>query len=120
MPNKKNLKSFADMNPETARAIQSEGGKASGEKRREKKRARELAEMLLDTKVRDEKYDEVLKEFKIKSDDKTYLALMLARIMQKIIATGDITVLERFLVLAGQNPSEQNDNTDTVRIIDDI
>jgi hypothetical protein len=113
-----NLISLGDR--EDAKAIQSKGGKASVESRRKKKQAREMAQMLLDMKLKDDRYDGVLEEFKIKKGDKNYTLLMLAKAMQKIIATGDVAALEKFLAIAGQSPTDEPQTDEVVRIIDDI
>lgn len=53
MANEKNLVSFKDMTPSQQRKIQSAGGKASQKKRRERKKMREQAEMLLSLPFQD-------------------------------------------------------------------
>ena len=52
-PQDKNLVSFADMSPEQAREIQSAGGKASQEKRRQRKAMAELLETYSGLPIRD-------------------------------------------------------------------
>lgn len=53
MANEQNLRPLNERTKSEQRAIQSKGGKASGEARRERKRMQELARMILDEEIED-------------------------------------------------------------------
>ena len=99
-----NLIPFTERTEEEQREIAKQGGKASGEARRKKKKLREELEIIL--------------EMADSSDKTTQEKICLALI--KKASEGDTKAFEIIRDTIGQKPVENYNVTETPRILDDI
>ena len=106
-PQDKNLVSFADMSPEQAREIQSAGGKASQEKRRQRKAMAELLETYSGLPIRDGRVRNRLTKLGIDPDDLTQKMLVADGIM-KAAQGGNTYAIQLFLDLLGEGEGKKD------------
>lgn len=104
-PQDKNLVNFADMPPEEARKIQSAGGKASQEKRRQRKAMAELLETYSGLPIRDGRVRKRLTNLGIDPEDLTQKMLVADGIM-KAAQGGNTYAIQLFLDLLGEGESK--------------
>lgn len=86
----KNLIPFQDMDPETRRKICSNGGKASGKARRDKRKLKDLLELAMSQKVTNQK-----------GESETKKAVAMIRLADKCIS-GDLKAIELAAKLLGE------------------
>lgn len=116
MNGQENLIPFQELTEEEHRAIARKGGKASVEARRKKKAMREVAEMVLGSKISDsdEKIRQQLKEKGVSDDDMTYqTAVVFATLGQAL--KGNVKAVTELRDMAGEKVQEIKVNT----VIDD-
>lgn len=87
----KNLIPFQDMDPETRRKICSNGGKASGKARRDKRKLKDLLELAMSAKVTNSK-----------GDSETKKAVAMIKLADKCIS-GDLKAIELAAKLLGES-----------------
>ena len=102
MANTQNLKPFtSDQNREEAVANGKKGGVASGEARRRKKTIRELAAIMGDTAIQDDKSKAVLAKMGVDAENMSYNASIVAVIIQHAIK-GNTKSIDQWLELLGE------------------
>lgn len=90
--------------PEEERAIRSKGGKASAEARKRKKNMMQIAQIIADSPIKNEKNIDTLKSLGLKKTDATHNAAVVAGIYKKAVA-GNIQAVEKWQELT--NVAEQ-------------
>ena len=109
MANEENLVPFtSDQDREEAAKNGKKGGVASGKVRREKKRMKELCNLVLNNKIQDEKTIEGLKQRfpEMNTDDVTFELLLILKQYEKA-KDGDAKAFELLRDTSGQKPIEQ-------------
>lgn len=112
MNGQENLIPFQELTEEEHRSIARKGGKASVEARRKKKAMREVAEMVLGSKIsdNDEKIRQQLKEKGISEEDMTYqTAVVFATLGQAL--KGNVKAVKELREMAGEAVQEIKINT---------
>lgn len=116
MNGQENLIPFQELTEEEHRAIARKGGKASVEARRKKKAMREVAEMVLGSKIapKDEDIIKLLKDSGVSDEDMTYqTAVVFATLSQAL--KGNVKAVTELRDMAGEKIQEIKVNT----VIDD-
>ena len=113
MANDKNLKPVRTKSE--ARERGKNGGIASGKKRREQKTFREIAKVVLATKITDEEIVAVAEQFGIKKPDVKTIAFLG---MVKAAAGGSHNAFDRLMELTGEK--EKNENADVLARLDAV
>lgn len=103
--NDENLVPNEERTPEERRENARKAGVASGEARRAKKTARQVAEML-DSLAVTGKNKEVLDQLGIPDDDKTQQTVRLLALHKKAI-TGDVRAIRLWLEITGEAPTQK-------------
>ena len=123
MAGKDNLKPFRTV--EEARINGTKGGIASGEARKKKKQLKELAEVILDNKIKNEAVIEDMKNKfpELNVDDITYGLMLLLKQYEKA-KDGDAKAFELLRDTSGQRPVEKQevtnlDNNGYLRVVID-
>lgn len=106
MANEQNLVSLADRTTEEKREIGIKGGKASGKVRREKKKMREQAELLLSLPLKDKKTKEHLKKLGINVSEMNNQMAIIIAMWQKALK-GDVSAASWLRDLLGEKPIEK-------------
>lgn len=101
----KNLIPFNELPPEKQKELRAKGGRATGAKKREKKKLREMLEVFLEKKTQDENGNTIT----------TGEAVTLALI--KKCLKGDVKAFEVLRDTIGQKPIEEVKNTQTVQVV---
>ena len=99
--NEQNLIPMDQRSPSEQREMQRNGGIASGEARRRKKRGRELVRYLLELREKDPRITKMLEERGIDPDDITIELAMHMRQMEKAEKTGDTKAYTAVMKAAG-------------------
>lgn len=113
MANEKNLKPVRTKSE--ARERGKNGGIASGKKRREQKTYREIAKIVLSSKVENEEAKAIAKQFGIDEPDAKTLTLLG---MVRAAAGGSHNAFDRLMELTGEK--EQNNNADVLAKLDSV
>lgn len=111
---KENLGDFRDLTAEEQRAIASKGGKASVAARREKKKLKELVELMGEKKA-DPMLQERMKDMGISKEDLTNNMACVVGLFQKAMA-GDVQAFNAIRDIRGEKPvdkTELNGSLDT-------
>lgn len=110
MAGKDNLKPFRTV--EEARINGTKGGIASGEARKKKKQLKELAEVILDNKIKNEAVIEDMKDKfpELNVEDITYGLMLLLKQYEKA-KDGDAKAFELLRDTSGQRPVEKQEVT---------
>lgn len=123
MAGKDNLKPFRTV--EEARINGTKGGIASGEARKKKKQLKELAEVILDNKIKNEAVIEDMKDKfpELNVEDVTYGLMLLLKQYEKA-KDGDAKAFELLRDTSGQRPVEKQevtnlDNNGYLRVVID-
>ena len=123
MAGKDNLKPFRTV--EEARINGTKGGIASGEARKKKKQLKELAEVILDNKIKNEAVIEDMKDKfpELNVEDITYGLMLLLKQYEKA-KDGDAKAFELLRDTSGQRPVEKQevtnlDNNGYLRVVID-
>lgn len=123
MAGKDNLKPFRTV--EEARINGTKGGIASGEARKKKKQLKELAEVILDNKIKNEAVIEDMKNKfpELNVEDITYGLMLLLKQYEKA-KDGDAKAFELLRDTSGQRPVEKQevtnlDNNGYLRVVID-
>ena len=123
MAGKDNLKPFRTV--EEARINGTKGGIASGEARKKKKQLKELAEVILDNKIKNEAVIEDMKDKfpELNVEDITYGLMLLLKQYEKA-KDGDAKAFELLRDTSGQRPVEKQevtnlDNNGYIRVVID-
>ena len=111
--NEKNLKPVRTKSE--ARERGKNGGIASGKKRREQKTYREIAKIVLSSKVENEEAKAIAKQFGIDEPDAKTLTLLG---MVRAAAGGSHNAFDRLMELTGEK--EQNNNADVLAKLDSV
>ena len=109
MANDENLKTFT---PKEARENGRKGGFASGEARKKKKQLKELAEVILDNKIKNEAVIEDMKDKfpELNVEDITYGLMLLLKQYERA-KDGDPKAFELLRDTSGQRPVEKQEVT---------
>lgn len=113
MANEENLVPFtSDQDREEAKKNGKKGGVASGKVRREKKRMKELCDLVLNNKIQDEKTIEGLKQRfpEMNTDDVTFELMLILKQYEKA-KDGDAKAFELLRDTSGQKPIEKQEIT---------
>lgn len=113
-PNLDNLKHFKK--GEDAKEKGRNGGKKSGVVKRERKQARECMEMILSSKVTNEKLKQTLKSMGFEDKDQQNIALLMVSLFQKGVKSGDAATIRSILEIAGELNQEQETQAPTINI----
>lgn len=114
VPNEKNLKPLNERTKREQRKIQSDGGKASGEARRQRKTLRENMNLLLNLEVTGTKDFNKLSEMGIPLEEIDNAMLLTAALFQKA-KTGDVAAYREIRDLIGEGaPTENGDLMDLI------
>lgn len=105
---KDNLIPFNKMTVERQREIASLGGKRSQEVRKQKKTMRETLQMIMDLKVSNPHYQEVMKDYKIKSKDQTNQTALMMNLYERALNSKTLDELNEILEILGQKPTTQD------------
>ena len=106
-----NLKPFNTMSVERQREIQKKGGKASQEKRKQRKTAKELLETLLSTNMSEDMIADVLGGSQdLLGDDKTAYNVMLTKMLQ-VACAGDTKAFVALRDTVGDKPADKQEIT---------
>ena len=111
--NEKNLKPVRTKSE--ARERGKNGGIASGKKRREQKTYREIAKIVLSSKVENEEAKAIAKQFGIDEPDAKTLTLLG---MVRAAAGGSHNAFDRLMELTGEK--EQDSNADVIAKLDSV
>lgn len=107
----KNLIPFTERSEEEVKALNSKGGKKSGETRRKQKDMRAVAKAILEHNMTEEQIEEVLGSSKSLLDgDKSTMAVLTARMVQEA-AKGNYKAYETVRDTAGFKPKDQIETT---------
>lgn len=102
-----NLVSFADRSAEEVREIAARGGRKSGETRRKRKTAKEIARTILQTDLSAEQIEEVLDGAKdLIGDDASAYAVMIAKMVQEGLR-GNVQAFTAVRDTAGDKPTDK-------------
>lgn len=112
MANEQNLIPFGERTESEQRAIQSAGGKASGEARRERKKMREQAEMLLSLPLKEGILKNQLKALGIDEGDIDNQMAMVIAMWQKVLSgdKGSVQAFNSLRELVGEKQTDLNVN----------
>ena len=99
-----NLKPFNQLTEEEQRKIASNGGKASVKKRREKKAAKDLLEMLVSMKIQDPKIIAKFEKMGLKTKGMTNDMLLTYALFQQALK-GDVKAIKYADERLGRNPA---------------
>ena len=113
-PNLDNLKPVR--NTEEARKRGRAGGLKAAETKRQRKQARECMEMILSSKVTNEKVKQTLKSMGFKGKDQQNIALLMVSLFQKGVKSGDAATIRSILEIAGELNTEQETQAPTINI----
>ena len=110
----KNLVPVTERSKEEARAISAKGGKASGESRRQRKAAKEIAQAILSATMRDDQIDDVLDGAKsLLGEDKSAYAVLIAKMVQEGLS-GNVNAFTAVRDTAGDKPTDKQEVTAAV------
>lgn len=118
---KSNLIPLTERSPEEAREIRKKGAKALAVKIRQKKTWKELANIILSTKVKDKKKLDKLQEFNITKADANLDAILMSQVVQKAL-DGDLYSIQFLQDLTGNKESTKIDMSVTpvqIKVDDD-
>lgn len=111
MPNNPNF--AANLKPVTSSDEAKErgrnGGIKSGQARRARKQARECMEIILKSKVTEEKHIEILSRMDIKEKDRQNIMLLMASLFYKGVSTGDSNTVKAILEISGDLDNGQQE-----------
>ncbi len=111
MPNNPNF--AANLKPVTssdeAKELGRNGGIKSGQARRARKQARECMEIILKSKVTEEKHIEILSRMGIKEKDRQNIMLLMASLFYKGVSTGDSNTVKAILEISGDLDNGQQE-----------
>lgn len=108
MPNEKNLKPFNKRTASEQRRIASDGGKASGAARREKKKLKEYAELLLSLPVSDMRKFNSLSRMGIPIEEIDNKMLIIAG-LHKEASNGNVAAAKELRSIIGEDQPTDND-----------
>ena len=109
-----NLISFADRSTEEVREIAARGGRKSGETRRKRRTAKEIARTILQTDLSAEQVEEVLDGAKdLIGDDASAYAVMIAKMVQEGLR-GNVQAFTAVRDTAGDKPTDKQEVTAAV------
>ena len=106
---KENLGDFRDLTAEEQRKIASAGGKASVEKRRQRKTMREALEMLMYDVELDEPTKERLRAQGIDSDEHMNHQMVITRSLIAKAEAGDVQAYNAICSMIGEKPAEMKE-----------
>lgn len=115
MANEKNLISLKDRPQRERNEIAKKGAAATNKKKKEQKTFREIAKIVLSTKITDAGILAVAKQFGIEKPDVKTIALLG---MVKAAAGGSHNAFDRLMELTGEK--EQNNNADVIAKLDSV
>lgn len=92
------------------------GGKKSGEVRRERKKARECMEMILKLDTKSKKQKELMTGMGIKDEDQQNIMALMASMFARAVTTGDPNAIKSCLEIAGELETVQADEKPTINI----
>lgn len=101
-----NLTPFNQMPEEQAKAIRSKGGKASQEKRKQRKLMREQAELLLSLPLKDKAAKKKLREMGVDADNQDNQMLIVLQLWRRA-AAGDLEATKLLIELMGEKAATQ-------------
>lgn len=102
-----NLISFKERTTEEVREIARKGGIASGEARKEKKKMKDQAELLLSLAVKNPKLKKVMQELGLDEEEQTNQMAMIISVMNKAITKGDVQAFNTLQATIGEKPIEK-------------
>lgn len=109
-----NLVSFADRSTEEVREIAARGGRKSGETRRKRRTAKEIARTILQTDLSAEQVEEVLDGAKdLIGDDASAYSVMIAKMVQEGLR-GNVQAFTAVRDTAGDKPTDKQEVTAAV------
>lgn len=109
-----NLVSFADRSTEEVREIAARGGRKSGESRRKRRTAKEIARTILQTDLSAEQVEEVLDGARdLIGDDASAYAVMIAKMVQEGLR-GNVQAFTAVRDTAGDKPTDKQEVTAAV------
>lgn len=121
---KENLGDFRDLTAEEQRKIASAGGKASVEKRRQRKTMREALEMLMYDVELDEPTKERLRAQGIDSDEHMNHQMVITRSLIAKAEAGDVQAYNAICSMIGEKPAEKVDVSgdlfSKIRVVEDV
>lgn len=109
-----NLVSFADRSTEEVREIAARGGRKSGETRRKRRTAKEIARTILQTDLSAEQVEEVLDGARdLIGDDASAYSVMIAKMVQEGLR-GNVQAFTAVRDTAGDKPTDKQEVTAAV------
>ena len=111
MNGQENLIPFTELTEEEQRAIARKGGIASGEARREKKKMKEQAELLLSLPVKNQKIKALMRELGIDETEQTNQMAMIVSLLNKTITKGDVQAFNSLQATIDERPVQNIDGT---------
>jgi hypothetical protein len=109
-PQNKNLVPLTERSPEEARAIRSAGGKASQEKRKQKKALAEMLQIISDLPVRDKRVVNRLKRMGITEDDDLTNKMLVADAIFNQCKQGNTYAISLYIELMGEGGASAKEN----------
>jgi hypothetical protein len=109
-PQNKNLVPLTERSPEEARAIRSAGGKASQEKRKQKKALAEMLQIISDLPVRDKRVVNRLKRMGITEDDDLTNKMLVADAIFNQCKQGNTYAISLYIELMGEGGAVAKEN----------
>ena len=106
---KENLGNFADLTAEERRELASKAGKASVEKRRQKKSMRETLELLMFDVELDEQTKQRLKAQGVKNPEDMNHQMVITRSLIAKAEAGDVQAYNAICAMIGEKPAEKVD-----------
>ena len=94
----------------------SNGGKKSGEVRRQRKQAKECMEMILSLDVKGEKSKQLMRNLGIEDKDQQNIMLLMSTLFMKAATTGEPNAVKAVLEIAGELEEKQGDTTPSINI----
>ena len=92
---------------EEAQEIGRKGGIASGEARKEKKKMKDQAELLLSLAVKNPKLKKVMQDLGLDEEEQTNQMAMIISVMNKAITKGDVQAFNTLQATIGEKPIEK-------------
>ena len=117
-PKQENLKKFDTLPAEELKKITSKAGKKSGEKRREKKAWRDIANIMLSTPTSD-KNKELLAKYNIVGEDADINAMIIYNLTSQALK-GDLNAIRELKEITGNKAAEEIRINTVSEVADDI